>query len=695
MLTVTDDWTGEEEEVTTSHKGGFALHPHASLRKSWDLSTLLVLVYLSISLPFRIAFGVEQTKGWEVTDSMIDTLFFIDILLNCITGFYTADGELVMGNKAILQRYSKGWFWLDLIATLPWDEMVSTSDGDSGGDDESGGSVDAAAGTRALQGLKLLRLVRLLRLLRLKRIMSRSSLWVNMRYSVRSISKFFVFLLVVAHWLACFWFMIANLEGFSEDAWTSKSAPPGEDYALGTLGTRYVVSVYWAITTMTTIGYGDIVPNTNEERLFCIVCMLMGSATYAYGITQIVNLLANLDVAEIRYRRQMDELNEYMDLRSLPHALRSRVREYYEFKKHHSGYFLREKDIMADLPMSLREELSIFVNAKLKDRLVSFPLFHGLEDAFVNSLMTRLRFATFPPAEPIVYEGERGSSMFFVNRGRLEIKKKFMGVLRTVTEGEYFGEVALYHNRGRRTATVITVSYCELVSLRRVDVEETLSSHPHIISAIRERAETLFNKDSAEIAKRKAGGDASGGAGSATATPRESSERESPRYSPHASGPVPGTLQTCPSTLKRSGGVFDEGPSSPRSSFFVRADAQSSSSKEQGARRTGLGLVRGVDACEGDSTSAQSTPRAGELQERRQSADRGAEPRMSADGNRAARMVDLLQDRVNSLEAIVNRLSDSQAELSSASEGAAAGGVQQPQPTQQQAEGYKPSRLSQ
>ena len=68
---------------------------------------------------------------------------------------------------------------------------------------------------------------------------------------------------------------------------------------------------------------------------------------------------------------------------------------------------------------------------------------------------------------------------------------------------------------------------------------------------------------------------------------------------------------------------------------------------------------------------------------------------MSADGNRAARMVDLLQDRVNSLEAIVNRLSDSQAELSSASEGAAAGGVQQPQPTQQQAEGYKPSRLSQ
>ena len=67
-----------------------------------------------------------------------------------------------------------------------------------------------------------------------------------------------------------------------------------------------------------------------------------------------------------------------------------------------------------------------------------------------------------------------------------------------------------------------------MVSLRRVDVEETLSSHPHIISAIRERAETLFNKDSAEIAKRKAGGDASGGAGSAAATPRESSERESP-----------------------------------------------------------------------------------------------------------------------------------------------------------------------
>ena len=44
---------------------------------------------------------------------------------------------------------------------------------------------------------------------------------------------------------------------------------------------HYVASLYWAMTTALTIGYGDVVPNTTLERIFVCVMMLASSVLYA------------------------------------------------------------------------------------------------------------------------------------------------------------------------------------------------------------------------------------------------------------------------------------------------------------------------------------------------------------------------------------------------------------------------------
>jgi len=50
---------------------------------------------------------------------------------------------------------------------------------------------------------------------------------------------------------------------------------------------RYVISLYWAITTMLTVGYGDITPVNLIERVVNILGMLLGCAVFAYSMNSI------------------------------------------------------------------------------------------------------------------------------------------------------------------------------------------------------------------------------------------------------------------------------------------------------------------------------------------------------------------------------------------------------------------------
>lgn len=96
---------------------------------------------------------------------------------------------------------------------------------------------------------------------------------------------------------------------FDDDA---AGAEPGACLADQDNSVKYLVSLYWAFTTMTTIGYGDITPNARAtpEIVVTIVTEVMGTTIFAYVVGALVGIIVNFNPGAKMRKQNMQFLNQ-------------------------------------------------------------------------------------------------------------------------------------------------------------------------------------------------------------------------------------------------------------------------------------------------------------------------------------------------------------------------------------------------
>ena len=82
--------------------------------------------------------------------------------------------------------------------------------------------------------------------------------------------------------------------------------------------------------TMTTIGYGDIVPSTLVERIFVSFAMLVGAFVYGYIIGAVSNVISTKNAKKNDFYKLMGELNSFLKEGRWDHDLCMRLREYFK-----------------------------------------------------------------------------------------------------------------------------------------------------------------------------------------------------------------------------------------------------------------------------------------------------------------------------------------------------------------------------
>jgi len=112
---------------------------------------------------------------------------------------------------------------------------------------------------------------------------------------------------------------------------------------------------------------------------------------------------------------------------------------------------------------------------RTKDLIRRFEMFHGLGETEVDALAELLRPRLAVPEEMIIRRGERGTQMYFISSGAVEVVLSNRSI--RLGRGDFFGEMALLSG-GQRTADVIAIGYCQLLVLGSADFQRFLATHP-------------------------------------------------------------------------------------------------------------------------------------------------------------------------------------------------------------------------
>ncbi|KAH8869384.1 Potassium voltage-gated channel protein eag [Schistosoma japonicum] len=433
---------------------------YVAFKTTWDWLILFLTGYTAVMVPFNAAFKSKTMDdvSFLVVDSIVDVIFFIDIVLNFHTTFVGPNGEVISDATIIRINYLKGWFIVDVLSCLPYDVFNAFQP------EATQSTISSLFGA--------LKVVRLLRIGRVTRKLDQ-----YLEYMAASLLLMISGFVLLAHWLACVWYSVGQtdlkngiyygwiprlLNDIDQGKtlptnWTSGNPPLPRTMT-------YVTSLYFTLSLITSIGFGNVSATTFGEKLVAAVFMLIGAFGYATIFGNVTTIFQGMYATRSRYHDMMASVKDFIKTHSVPKDLAERVIDYVT-----STWAITKgidtAKVLNYCPKDMKADLCIHLNRMVFNE---HPAFRLASDGCLRALAVNFNTIHTAPGDLIFHQGESIDQLCFVVSGSLEVIQDDE-IVAFLGRGDVFGEPFWKdpNSMSHSAASVRALTYCDLHCIKK------------------------------------------------------------------------------------------------------------------------------------------------------------------------------------------------------------------------------------
>ncbi|XP_022724292.1 potassium channel KAT1-like [Durio zibethinus] len=437
-------------QATKLHR--YIISPFNPYYRAWEMWLIVLVIYSAWICPFEFAFLTYKKDALFIVDNIVNGFFAVDIILTFFVAYLDSQSHLLVDDpKKIAIRYISTWFAFDVCSTAPF-QSISLMFTDHGSE----------------LGLRLLNMLRLWRLRRVSSLFARLEKDIRFNYFWTRCAKLIYVTLFAVHCAGCFNYLIADRYPDPSRTWIGAVYPNFKEHSLWD---RYITSIYWSITTLTTTGYGDLHAENPREMLFDIFYMLFNLGLTAYLIGNMTNLVVHWTSQTRNFRDTVKAASEFAVRNQLPAHIRDQMLSHICLRFKTKG--LKQQETLNSLPRAIRSSIAQHLFFHIVQKAY---LFQGVSHDFLFQLVSEMDAEYFPPKEDVILQNESPTDLYILVSGAVNLIAHADGLDRVIVKvaaGEMFGEVGVLCYRPQ-PYTVQTTEICQILRLNGTSLMKTI-----------------------------------------------------------------------------------------------------------------------------------------------------------------------------------------------------------------------------